>query len=1152
MLMNRDVFATDPTMRSIPNEGVTKVMDPRTEQEWEVLRYELSSFVCDGEYRAGLERVLSSYLAHLNQPSQPAVWVSGFYGSGKSHFVRVLEYLWRDVVLPDQASARSVARLPQEIQDALRELTTAGKRAGGLWSAAGTLGAGAGNSVRLALLSILFRSADLPEQYAPAHLAIWLKQNGYYKPVREAIESGGKDFHRELNNMYVSPILTQALLGAYPDFAPSPGEARSLLKAQYPIVTDISDDEMLMAIGDVLALQSSTPGKLPCTLLIFDELQQYIGEDAGRTLQVQNVVEACSSRFGSQLLFVATGQAALQATTQLSKLQGRFSVRVTLGDTDVERVVREVVLRKRQDQVPALQAVLEKARGEIDRELAGTKIGPTLADVPDLVPDYPLLPARRRFWESVLRAVDSAGTAGQLRTQLRIVHEAARDVANAPLGTVVPGDVIYGQLKLDMLQSGVLLREVNETVERLDDGTPDGKLKARLCAAIFLIGKLPIEGISVTGLRSTAATLADLLVEDISAGSDALRQRIPRLLQQLVDAGTLMLVADEYRLQTRESTEWEQDYRRRLAQIKNDETRIASERTTELRNAITAALKGVTIVQGKSKTPRKYELHFGLDAPSMDSTAVQVWIRDGWGVSEKTVRDDAQAAGTESPIVYAFVPRTSSDELTNALASYAAADATLKERPSQTTAEGIEARNAMLSRRDIERGRVTHLIEEAIGQMQVFLGGGHQLPGRDLPGLINEAVNGALSRLFPQFGKADDPRWGTVVRRAAQGAADALSALDYNGDVDKHPVCREVRDFIGGAGKRGSEIQKHFTGTGYGWTRDAVDGALLGLVMGGFVRAVKNGQPIGAKQIEQGQIGVTEFFSEGITITMSQRIGVRGLIQNLVPQIKSGEELEAVPMVLSRLAAMADGAGGDPPLPLRPSTATLDRLKALSGNEQFVAVYNERDQLQADAKAWGAAQQKIAERQPRWRLWQEFLSLAQGLPAAEAIATQAEAIQANRALLDDPDPVAPLLASLTAALRQALQTARQRYDEAYKRSLDGLKASDDWKRLSEPEAQRILRENSVDYVAMPGVGTDEALLEALRKTPLSTIEAQTIALTTRMEQARAAAAKQLEPLAVTVTVSHATLRTPEEVDRYLAALREEILGHIKAGKPVML
>src|SRR5947209_12825715 len=150
---NREIFYLDPTETKIPNDGVAKVVRPTTGQQWDVLRWELRSFVCDGQYARGLERVLNSFLTNLSQAEQPAAWVSGFYGSGKSHLVRVLEYLWRDVTLPSGASSRGlVHNIPTDISDLLIELTNRSKQAGGLWSAAGTLGAGAGDSVRLALL----------------------------------------------------------------------------------------------------------------------------------------------------------------------------------------------------------------------------------------------------------------------------------------------------------------------------------------------------------------------------------------------------------------------------------------------------------------------------------------------------------------------------------------------------------------------------------------------------------------------------------------------------------------------------------------------------------------------------------------------------------------------------------------------------------------------------------------------------------------------------------------------------------------------------------------------------------------------------------------------------------------------------------------
>lgn len=1151
-MQNRVVFAQDPTTFSIPNDGVTVVADPQSPEEWDVLRYELSSFVCDGEYREGLHRILSTYLAHLGKPKQPAVWVSGFYGSGKSHLVRVLQYLWNDVAFPDGAQARGLTKLPADITDLLAELSTAGKREGGLWTAAGKLGAGFSN-IQLAVLNIVFRSAGLPIQYAQARLVIWLKQKGIYEAVRAGVEQRGGAFEEELRNMYVSQELAESIFEANPGVAHSPLDISELLVAQYPERTEIDDDLMLQSLEDVLRLQSTTPGKLPLTLLLFDELQQSIGEFPDRALAIQEIVEACSSRFGSHILFVGTGQAALEATPQLSKLQDRFTVRVSLEDKDVEQVVRQVVLRKQPDKVAAIQAVLDAASGEINRHLAGTKIGPSLADNKDLAPDYPLLPTRRRFWERTLRAIDRAGTAAQLRTQLRVVHEANRSVANRPLGTVVGADILYDQQKSAMLSSGVLLREVAGMIDdQRRNGSSDGDLRARLCALIFLIGELPSEGVAVTGVRATADTLADLLVEDLPAGSGSLRQQIPALLQQLVDDGALMLVGGEYRLQTKESAEWEKDYRMRRARILSDDTRIASDRITEFRSAIQKELRGIKLLHGASKTPRRYDLAFGDAPPAAGGDAVPVWVRDEWSVSAKAVRDEAQAAGVDSPLVFVLLPRQDADELKAALASRAAARETLDARPSaQATAEGAEARRAMETRYAVEDGRVNAVVAGVLANARVFQGGGNEISESSVQAAVESAIQAALARLFPNFALADDANWGKVIKRVSEGAGDALGALGYHGDVDQHPVCKEVLAWLG-ASRKGAEVRKHFMGAGYGWQQDAVDGALLALAAAGLVRAEKNNQAAPLKQISQSQIGVLDFRSETKIVTANQRIQVRKLIGEMGLPVKSGEEAEAIPRVLQRLADLAADAGGPPPLPERPSTAAVQALQALSGNEQFVAVYEARGSLLDSFMAWSKAKALREERRPQWDIAQRLLAHAAGRHIVQQVTPQVDAILGQRLLLAEPDPVKPLVDALCSDLRQALRAARERVIEVRERELKLMAATTEWSKLDDEQWRQLFHANHVGPVAELDIGADAKLLRALDEKPLSAWETEAVAVPTRMRQAREQAAKLLEPKAVTVQPRSTTLYSVSEVNEYVEEFRQEILNYVEGGHPVIV
>jgi len=424
-LKNRELFVRDPAVSALMNNGQARINDGFTDQERQTLREELSNFVCEGQYEDGSVRILESFLRHLSGTNQPAAWVSGFYGSGKSHLLKMLCHLWGDTEFTDGARARAlVPELPEDVAAALKELDTEGRRLGGLHAISGTLPSGSSESVRLTILGIIFRSKGLPEKYAQAKFCLYLKHNEFYDRLKAAVEAGGKDFFRELNNLYVSPILHDALIGVDTGYGDRKS-VRETLKAEFRQPTDISTGELLQLTREVLSVN----GHLPCTIIVLDEVQIYIGDEKDRARDVVDVAEALCKELDSRVMLIGAGQNTLAAQAPHFKwLQDRFTISVELSDADVETVTRRVLLQKRPEHVDAIRRSLDLHSGEIERHLSGTRISSTNADRGNLVDDYPLLPVRRRLWEHIFRAVDPTGTSGMLRSQLRIIHDALRDL----------------------------------------------------------------------------------------------------------------------------------------------------------------------------------------------------------------------------------------------------------------------------------------------------------------------------------------------------------------------------------------------------------------------------------------------------------------------------------------------------------------------------------------------------------------------------------------------------------------------------------------------------------------------------------------------------------------------------------------------------
>jgi hypothetical protein len=1157
--MSQQIFQTlqrDPRTSPLANNGQARITTLDDDNARRELAGELSTFVCDGQYGQAMERILQSYLSQQGHARQNAAWVSGFFGSGKSHLQKMLGHLWANTEVTPGKSARDlVLELPDGVKDQFRELDTLAARSGKpLMAASGAMPSGAKDAVRKTVLAILLKAVGMPEKVPQARFCFWLREKGYLDAVRSAVEAEGSRWLEELDELYVSPVIAGAVLEQDPDFAAGNREARDVIRQQFPN----SDSDITTAEFVQLARKALAPdgGQLPHTMLVLDEVQQYIGDSNDRATDFVELAEALQTELDSRVMLVASGQSALSSETpQLQKLKDRFRVTVQLSDTDVETVIRKVILQKRADAQAAVQQVLEANAGEVSKQLEGSQIKERSEDRQVAVADYPLLPTRRRFWEECFRSVDVAGTNSQLRSQLRIIFDAVKDIAEEDLGRVITGDVLFQAMGPDLVNSGVLLNELNNRIAGLDDGSEEGKLKQSLCGLAFLISRLPREQGADKGIRATARTLADLMVPDLRKDSGPLRNQIAGLLDAMAEDGVVMPIQAEqgqveYRLQTTEGAQWQRFFDEKRQAVRNDDTEVTTQREQRLGSELQKELKGVRLLHGEAKIPRPIYPWVNPEPPAPSNEQVVVWIRDGWGCSEKEVREAAREAGADDPVLHVFLPRRNAEDLRNRIIDATAARRVLDHYGTPSTPEGIEARQAMQSRLSRAEDDCNELIADVIANALVLKGGGIEEYGTKLGEKLQSAASEAsLARLFPEFPKADHASWGTAVKRAKEGSDSPLMAVGHPGSNDTHPVARQVIKAIGG-GKEGSSIRGELREAPFGWPQDAIDAVLLALHRDGTLSAKDTqNNPIAVGQLDQQSLGKARFYLQEVRLTTREKLAVRGVFGIAGVSANQGQEESKALEFLDAIENQVAQSGGEPPLPSPLGSALLKELRSLSGPEQLKAILDAKEQLQ---ELWDQACSLVDRKQKRWPSWERLIALlhqAQGLEIHGELAPQVEAIRAQRSLLDPTtDFVAPLLQQLEQGLSAALEQALQQVSQVIAAELQQLQASAEWQGLPEAERNRISQSLQLPATAPAAEPVERSqLLEALQQRSITGRKEQAESMPTRFAKARTAAAKALEPSTQALRLSSGVLKDAEALDAWWAAERQKLATALENG-----
>jgi hypothetical protein len=263
-------------------------------------------------------------------------------------------------------------------------------------------------------------------------------------------------------------------------------------------------------------------------------------------------------------------------------------------------------------------------------------------------------------------------------------------------------------------------------------------------------------------------------------------------------------------------------------------------------------------------------------------------------------------------------------------------------------------------------------------------------------------------------------------------------------------------------------------------------------------------------------------------------------------------EADLAQRILFTLRTLADAAGGDPPLPSRPSLDSIRDLEGTTGNAQVVAMAEAKDALKGAADTWRERSARIPARRTEWDLAKGLVRHAATLELCAAVEAALGAVNAGRSLLDEPDPIEPVVSDLAQALRKALGERLDEFVATRDSALADLAGTVAWAGLREAKRAEILAVCGLADQRSLAIGTTAELLTTLDAWPLAEWQVRIDAIATQVARAYQLAVRETEASAVPVGLPRRVIHDRRELDAYLQELRQAIEAHLDSGDSVVM
>lgn len=835
-----------------------------------------------------IEKYIDEFLEHFTdtfrlQTTEVGSWISGYFGSGKSHLAKVLALLAQNRTLQGHTAAkRFESRVPPTAplrSSILRNLGRLDQCATDVLAFnLNTLVDSKTTPLPRLLLSQYYQSCGYS-----ANLL-------YARVIEQEVDRRGKldALHTEVatlagrpwsdiqkNPGFYSKHLYKAACTVAPDAFASPDEvAQALRNAEKG---DLYNAQFLVqTMLDDLALREKAAKKPTRILLVLDESGQWIEDDAGRLAQLQALVEEASIKGRGRIwIFVTTHEdmgaiyqnaRALQA--DMKKIEGRFRYKWSLTTENIELVLEDRIFKKKIAGAEAVAKAYDAAPGVLRGlgELANTSQKLPDCDRTRFVTLYPFFPYQVHLIPEIVKSLRSKGgrgeqLSGSTRTLLAITQDilraGRRPFLQMEVGELVSFDEVYGNLSGE----GEVSPDVRRELSRIEEVVPGAiALTRRVAEVLFLIRE-------ISYIPRTIDNLARLLVESTSDDLPSLVARIQPEVEKLMAAKLVARIGEEYEFLTGERRTFEDEVATVAAQLRQQDREAGLARhfvyDTDRKANHLRSLLGFETVPYKDA---EFDVRVNMDGtPALRNGDIEVRMFSplaALGGTKVPDLEDQSLRSDEQYTIFVLCDRIPGfDQDLNRFLAMREVVSSWKGDPHKSEeAHKLAAERETNDLDKLER-RVREAIKSGIRQAHViFRGSGRALSARSgqTPG---ETLRAELSTFWPTL----YPKFEKVPVRVAQEqkaildvlggekslAPDvkALRLFDASGALDPHsPLLDATRIFLASRQGRkertlGKDLLDEFSAPPYGWDRNAVRVGVAACVRAGTIKVLIGKMP---------------------------------------------------------------------------------------------------------------------------------------------------------------------------------------------------------------------------------------------------------------------------------------------------------------------